>query len=182
MNLKSVCGLVGGLTCALTCALPSQGAVAALKPEKVSVAEAKKTKVYVLDGVIVGGDWAIDSFKVSGIRRAANPGYERIVVDLEGSRAGEPVALERPPYYHVAVSHGAKRVVVTILGRNQLTLAPDKVAAAFKKSKLISSVDLMPMMEKDRWSFVMNLRAPGSVEVFELALPTRIILDVKAGK
>ena len=155
-------------------------ALSAIKPDQVFVADAKKNKSYVGNGVIVGGDWAIDDFTVSGIRRASNAGYERIVIDLEGNRSGEPAAVDRPPYYHVAISPEPKRVIVTILGKPRLGFDPSKVSSAFKKSALVNKVELLPLVERDRWSFVLNLKRAGSVEVFELNHPTRIILDLKA--
>ena len=155
-------------------------AISAVKPDQVFVADAKKSKSYVGNGVVVGGDWAIDDFTVSGIRRASNAGYERIVIDLEGNRAGEPAAVDRPPYYHVAISPELKRVVITIMGKPRLGFDPGKVSLAFKKSALVNKVELLPLVEKDRWTFVMDLKRAGSVEVFELVKPTRIILDLAA--
>jgi hypothetical protein len=153
---------------------------AALKTEKIFIAEAKKSKTYIRGGVIVGGDWAIDDFAVTGIRRAANSGFERIVVDLDGNRAGEPAALDRPPYYHVSIMPELKRLVVTVVGKPKIALDPAKITAVFKKSQTVSKVELLPMVEKDRWSFVLHLKQATGVEVFELTKPTRIILDLQA--
>lgn len=158
----------------------SSAAVAGLKPDHVFVADAKKSKSYIGDGVIVGGDWAIDQVVVSGIRRAANPGYERVVIDLEANRGGESAVMDRPPYYHVAVSGQSKRVVVTVMGKTKLSFDIKKVAAAFEKSILVEKVELLPLIEKDRWAFALNLKQAGSVEVFELSKPTRIILDLQS--
>ena len=167
-------------TLAIVSVFDSAAAISAIKPDQVYVADAKKNKSYVGNGVIVGGDWAIDDFTVSGIRRAPNVGYERVVIDLAGNRGGEPAAMDRPPYYHVAISPESKRIVVTIMGKPRLGFDPAKVSAAFKKSGLVSKVELLPLVERDRCSFVMNLKRAGSVEVFELNKPTRIILDLQA--
>jgi hypothetical protein len=160
----------------------SVAAISGVKPDQVFVADAKKNKSYVGNGVIVGGDWAIDDFTVAGIRRASNLGYERVVIDLEGNRGGEPAAVDRPPYYHVAVSPESKRVVVTIMGKPRLGFDPGKITSTFKRSSAVSKVELLPLVERDRWSFVMHLRKPSSVEVFELTKPTRIIVDLQAAK
>src|SRR4051812_48093578 len=98
------------LIASLLAALVSAQAAAALKPEKVHVADAKKTEAYIQDGMIVGGDQAIDDVVVKDIRRAANAGFERIVIDLEGNRGGEPAAISRPPYFQLAVSPEEKRL------------------------------------------------------------------------
>lgn len=160
--------------------LDGVAAISGIKPDQIYVADAKKSKSYVGNGVIVGGDWAVDDFTVSGVRRATNAGYERVVIDLEGNRGGEAVLVDRPPYYHVAISPESKRVVVTIMGKPRLGFDPSKVSAAFKKSALVNKVELLPLVERDRWSFVMDLKRAGSVEVFELSKPTRIILDLQA--
>ena len=69
---------------------------AELRPEKVYVAENRKTQTYIKDGLIVGGDQAIQDVIVKDIRRAKNPLFERIVIDLEGNQGGEPAVIQRP--------------------------------------------------------------------------------------
>lgn len=155
---------------------------AVIQSDKVHVADGKKTQVYIKDGLFVGGDRAIDDVIVKDIRRAANPGYDRIVIDLEGNRQGEPSAVERPPYYQVAVSPEEKRLVFTVWGSPKLQFDSKKVVAAFKKSTVIEKVELFPRLEDDSWTFSMNLRAGTPVEVFELSNPIRIIVDVKTPK
>jgi hypothetical protein len=96
-------------------------ALADLRPEKIHTADAKKNQFYIRDGLIVGGDKAIDEVVVKEIRRATNPGYERIVIDLEGNRGGEPVAIQRPPYFQVSVTPDEKRLVFTLWGKPKLS-------------------------------------------------------------
>ena len=99
----------------------SAPALAELRPDKVHVADAKKNLSYIRDGLFVGGDKAIDDVVVKDIRRAANPGgFERVVIDLQGTKNGEPAAIPRPPYYQVAVTPDEKRIVFTIWGKPKL--------------------------------------------------------------
>lgn len=150
-----------------------------LKPESVYVADNRKTKAYLYDGMVTGGDRAIDDALVLGIRHAFNKGFERMVIDLEGNRNGEPTAIERPPYYQVAVSPEYKRVTFTVWGKPKLAFDSKKVVRSFKKSKLVKRVELLPLLEKDRWMFSLEFRREPKIEVFELGSPVRIIVDFK---
>lgn len=154
-------------------------ASAALKPEAVHTADSKKTKAYIRDGLFVGGDRAIDEVVVRDIRRAANPGFERLVIDLEGNRGGEPAAIARPPYFHVAVSPDEKRLVFTLWGRPKLAFDSEKVIRAFKRSPIVESVELLPRLDDAMWTFVVGLKDGRPVEVFELGNPVRIIVDIR---
>ena len=155
-------------------------ALASVQAEKVFVAEAKKNGHYLQDGLITGGDQAVDGVLVREIRRANNGTYERWVVDLEGTRRGEPVAIARPPYYQVAVNAEEKRLVFTVFGNPRLGFDARKVLQQLKKSPFVESVDLMPKLEDESWTFVVAMKAPRPVEVFELGKPVRVIIDFKA--
>lgn len=156
-------------------------ALAVLQPEKIHTADGKKTQAYVHDGLFVGGDRAIDDVTVTDIRHASNSKYERVVIDLAVSKSGEPAAIERPPFYQVAVSPEERRLVFTIWGKPKLAFNPKKVAEAFKKSLLVSEIQLLPRVEDDSWTFVLALKTGKPVEVFELTNPARIIVDVGRG-
>jgi len=160
---------------------PAVSAAAAVEPQRVFQADGKKTKRYLADGVVVGGDAAIQSVRVKEIRRAANlEGFERIVIDLEASRAdGEPTALARPPYYQVSINPEERRLIYTLWGKPQLDFNAPKVVEAFKKSPVIQSVELLPPVHSDQWSFVLNLKTGRPAEVFDLSGPARIITDIR---
>ena len=171
-------------TCLLTGAMAGAWAGAAraeLRPDKVHVADSKKNQSYIRDGLITGGDKAIDEVVVKDIRRAANPGYERIVIDLEGTHDGEAAAIPRPPFYQISVTPDEKRIVVTIWGKPRLAFDSKRVVASFKKSSVIQDVQLMPRVEENTWSFVFGMKGDSPVEVFELTNPVRIIMDIKGG-
>jgi hypothetical protein len=150
-----------------------------LKPDKVHVSDTKKDNYYIHDGLFVGGDRAIDEVAITDIRRANSAKFERVVIDLEGTQMGEPSAIPRPPFYQVAVSPDEKRLVVTVWGKPRLEFDAKKAVASFAKSANFSSVSLLPKVEEDSWTFVMNLKSDRPVEVFELTHPVRVIVDVQ---
>ncbi len=155
---------------------------AGLTPDALKVADGKKTQAYLKDGVVVGGDRAIGNCIIRDIRRASNGDYERVVIDLEGSLNGEPAAIPRPPFFQAAITPDEKRVVLSIWGAPELRFEAQKVISSFRKSQLISKVDLLPKVEPEVWTFALNLKSDAAVEVFELSSPTRIILDVRDAK
>ena len=57
-----------------------------IRPEKVYVAENRKTQTYIKDGLISGGDSTIQDVVIKDIRRAKNPLFDRIVIDLQGAK------------------------------------------------------------------------------------------------
>ncbi len=152
---------------------------AALRPESVHVADAKKMQAYVRDGMFVGGDRTINDVTVKDIRRASNAGFERIVIDMEGNRDGEPVAIQRPPYFQISVSPEERRLIFSVWGSPKLGFDAKKVVSAFRRSKAIDRVELLPKLDKKSWTFVMGLKTSQPVEVFELSNPVRIIVDVR---
>ena len=154
-------------------------AQADLRPEKIHVADMKKNNFYVRDGLFVGGDKAIDNVTVRDIRRAGNPQFERVVIDLEGTQMGETAAIPRPPYFQVAVNPEEKRLVVTVFGKLKLGFDAKRSAQMFAKSANFHSISFFPKLEGDSWTFSMNLKTGNPVEVFELTNPVRIIVDVK---
>jgi hypothetical protein len=165
----SMCGLI---------TLSSQ-ANAEVRPDRVHVADAKKSLSYVHDGLFVGGDRAIESVMVKDIRRAPNAGYERIVIDLDLNQQGEAARLSRPPFYQLAVNGDEKRLVFTLWGNPSLSFDAKKLVQAFRKSQIVKNLVLYPKVEDQTWTFVMELQKSAPVEVFELSEPARIIFDIK---
>lgn len=163
----------------LAALIGANSSLGAIRPDKVWIAEGKKTERYLSDGLYTGGDRRIDEVAITEIRRATNKGFERIVIDLEGSRKGEPVAIPRPPYYQVAVSPEERRLVFTIWGRPRLDFNAKKVIQAFRKSAVVERVELLPRLEEHSWTFALSLKSGKSVEVFELTNPVRVILDIR---
>jgi hypothetical protein len=166
----------------LTISAITSAAQADLRPEKVYIAENRKTQTYIKDGLIVGGDQAIQDVTIKDIRRAKNPLFERIVIDLEGNRSGEPAAIQRPPYYQISVTPDEKRMVFTVWGKPKLGLDGKKVTASFKKSEWVQGIELFPKVERDSWTFALDMKSEQAVEVFELSDPVRIIIDIRNSK
>ncbi len=145
-------------------------ASAALEPSAVREVLTKKTETYLKEGIFAGGDREIRSGLVKGIRRAANGGFERVVIDLDSVGA---------PYYQVAVEPAQRRILVTLFGSLRLGIDAKKIVAAFKKSPVVSQVEFFPRVEEDAWIFALHLKTAVPVEVFELGAPTRIVFDLK---
>lgn len=177
MKLKPIFWCVA----AMSWASGAFASVPTLRPEIVHTADSRKRDQYVKDGIIVGGDRTLDDVIVMDIRRAKNPSYERIVLDIQANRDGDAAAVSRPPYYQVAMSPDLQRLTVTVWGKPKLAFNSKRVLSSFKKSELIRKVELYPLLEKDRWTFSIELSGkPGGrgVEVFELSNPVRVILDI----
>ena len=127
--------------------LSAFSAVRNLSPSNVVTASGKKTNHFIKEGIITGGDRMINDVIVLDIRHGGKGGFERIVLDVEGNHQGEPVAVERPPYYQVRVSPIEKMLVYTVWGGPKLAFDPKKVLKAFKKSRFVKKVELYPILE-----------------------------------
>lgn len=153
--------------------------ISGIKPEKVHQADSTKSHAYIQDGLVVGGHRAIQNVVIRDFRYAINSDFERIVLDLEGSRGGGPAAIAKPPYYQVAISPEMQRIVFTLFGSPKLAFDVKKSLQSTKRSKAISKVEFFPMLESDRWTFVLHLKDGYPAEIFELKSPTRVIVDLK---
>jgi hypothetical protein len=139
-----------------------------------------KKNVYTSDGSTSGGDRSSSSFRVSQIRVAANPaGYDRLVVEIQGNSGGEKTSLTRPPFYMVENDPSNKRIVVTVYGKAKLDFSRLSAAQQAKKTHTVSKLEYLPVLDSDRWSFVVHTQVPVKSEVFELSEPSRIIIDLK---
>ncbi len=139
-----------------------------------------KKNLYYQDGTVTGGDRNSSDFRVSQIRIAPNPaGYDRMVIDLAGNVSGDKSALARPPYYQVELDSVLKLVHVTLYGKPKLEFSTQATAKAVKKTHHLTSVELLPLVEQDRWTFTLHTRPKVKIEVFELTEPARIIVDFK---
>jgi hypothetical protein len=139
-----------------------------------------KRNAYTAEGSISGGDRASSDFRVSQIRVAANPaGYDRLVIDLQGSEAGEKSELTRPPFSMVENDPSNKRLTITLYGKAKLDFSRQSSTQQAKKTKHISKLDFLPILDNDRWSFVVQTKVPVKAEVFELSSPARVIVDLK---
>ena len=153
-----------------------------LRPERIHVAESRKTKAYIQEGLVTGGFGKVDNFIVKDIRWAKNGPFERIVVDLGGYTQGEETELNRPPYFQVALSPEENRMTLSLSGKAKLSFNSNKVIASFKKSKFVEQVTLLPLIEGVPWTCVFQLKPEVMVETFELGQPVRVILDLQPKK
>lgn len=157
----------------------SYAAIGKFSPDLVRTAEPRKSSAYLKHGLFVGGDRDITDVVVSGIRHSKGTDYERVVIDLVGNKQGDPVAIQRPPYYQIAVNPELRRLVVTLWGKMKLEFDPLKTSSIGQKSNVLKGLSLFPLLEQDRWSFEIKMKSEAPVEVFELSDPVRIIVDVR---
>lgn len=164
------------------CGASSFAAIGKFSPDLVRTAEPRKSSAYLKHGLFVGGDRDITDVVVQGIRHSKGSDYERVVIDLVGNKQGDPVAIQRPPYYQIAVNPELRRLMVTLWGKMKLEFDPMKIAQVGqgkKSSNLLKGFSLFPPLEQDRWSFEIKLKSEAPVEVFELSDPVRIIVDIR---
>lgn len=139
-----------------------------------------KKNVYLSEGTFSGGDRMSSDFRITNVRVAANPaGYDRLVVDLLGNEGAMKTSLSRPPFYMVENDPGNKRVLVTVFGRAKLDFSSQASIQSAKKTKHVSKLEFLPIVDADRWIFTIHTQTPVKAEVFELTEPARIIIDLK---
>ena len=139
-----------------------------------------KKNAYTGEGSISGGDRATSDFRVSQIRVAANPaGYDRIVLEIEGNEGGEKSLVSTPPFYLVENDPSNKLVIVTLYGKSKLDFSRQTATQQARKTKYISKLDFLAVVDEDRWTWTIHTQVPVKTEVFELSNPARIIIDLK---
>lgn len=148
---------------------------AALDSSQVHPTEMKKTNTYVQKGIFMGGSATVKEAMVEDIRRARNPGYERVVIDLKEMDQDAATS----PYYQVAIEPETRRVVVSLFGRIRSNFSVPKTKALFLKSPVVNRIELYPQADPEVWMASFQLKDAPAVEVFELASPRRLILDFK---
>ncbi len=153
--------------------------IPSLNPQLYQETQYKKTDHYFTEAVVQGGDPGVNQTGVLNLRRAAHQGDERIVIDLESSRDGASLAVDRLPYHQIAVRPAEKRIEVTIWGQIQLKFDLQKVVKVFQKSKVYDSIEILPVFDEDRWTLVLNVKQSRPVQVFQLTHPARLIIDAK---
>lgn len=131
-----------------------------------------KRNVYLQEGAVSGGDRLSSDVKISNVRIASNPaGYDRVVVDFS--------KLDRPPFFLVENDPGNRRVMVTLYGKVKADFSSQSAIQAARKTRTLSSIDFLPQVEADRYSFALSSKNPMKSEVFELTAPARLIIDLK---
>jgi hypothetical protein len=139
-----------------------------------------KREVYLKEGSFTGGDRNSSDFRVKEIRLAANPaGYDRVVIDFAGNSVSGKSELARPPFYIVELNPENKRVQVTLFGKPKLDFSSQSSIQAARKTKLVSKLEFIPIVNSDRWTWSIETKAPVKAEVFELSNPARVIIDLK---
>lgn len=151
-----------------------------ISPEKIHLAEHRKNKFYITEGLFTGGDGRVKEIIVKNIYRSfKNPQLERITIDLKNNEDKEIIALPRPPFYQVSLNSAEKRIIVTLWGNPEIAFHPKNTTASFRLSPIIKQIALLPQLEEGLWTFVFELKNRISLEVFELSQPLQIVLDLQ---
>ena len=158
----------------------SSPAFAQFKSENFRQALKLKKEFYLKDGTFTGGDRNSADFRVKDIRIAQSPaGYDRVVLELSGNAKGEKISLSRPPFYLIELNSTARLITITLYGKPKLEFSIPNALQATRKSKTITKVNFIPLVNEDRWIWTIETQVPVKTEVFELSDPARIILDLK---
>lgn len=157
----------------------STAAAAPIRPSHRHEAGHNKMGKYATEGYFIGGDRTVTSAKLLDIRRAkSNDGFERIVLDLAALGADRSSV----PYFQVTAAPEEGRFVLSIWANVLFDFEPAKINKTFAKSAHFKKVSIMPRLEEGLTiiEFALNPEFKGKpkFEVFRLASPARIIMDV----
>jgi hypothetical protein len=150
----------------------------AFAPSKVFVADTKKNHFYIQDGVFIGGDRMVSDAAVKSVRRSVNGKAERIVVDIQ--RLSSSSVLQKVPFFQVALDRMQNRISLTLSGNIQDAFDISPLEQAFRLSKLISQLILVPKMDIQPWTLLYQLESVCEMEVFELIEPSRVVIDLRS--
>ena len=139
-----------------------------------------KKELYREEATYTGGDRTTSDFRIQAIRISPQkPNFDRVVLDFAGNQNGEAVAVARPPYYQVEINSAKQLLWVTVYGKPKLAFNTEQTKRSAGKTKSIATIDLLPVVDQDRWTFSVPLKSGIKAEVFELTEPARLIIDLK---
>jgi len=140
-------------------------------------AEKTKKNRYFNSAVIKGGEFTQGLVRLGAIRRGLNSkGFERVVLDFD---SGSTKA-RRASYFQVSIK--PKIIVISLKGVDSMTLEADQLKEEFRKSRFVDSIEIFPAFKALEVDIQLRLRRALPVEVFELADPGRLVLDLKVVK
>lgn len=138
-----------------------------------------KTNAYKTEGFFAGGQRSVTAVKLKDVRHSSNKGsFERIVFDLE------PMVEDtvKMPFFQVQLSPDEGRMVLSIWADVQYDFNAKKTEKLFSKSPHFKKMNIVPRVEDGLATveFLINTakNKKPKVEVFQLAQPPRIIIDV----
>jgi hypothetical protein len=167
-------GLVLGLF------LGSVAQASPMRPSERHDAGPTKVSKYFSEGFFIGGERSVTSARLKDIRRAnSKEGFERLVLDLEPSGENKKTL----PHFQVQAAPGEGRLILSIWADVQYDFDSGRIKKSFAKSRHIKQLNVLPRIEEGLTiiEFVLKAQASGKkqkFEVFHLANPSRIIVDV----
>ncbi len=137
-----------------------------------------KKKIYISQGSFTAGSSETKRAILTEIKVAKNPeGYVRWVLTSVDNVAGETGPLSIPPYTVVENRYDERKTIVTLFGNLTLKSKIEDAVTQAKKTGLFEDIDLLPVLEKDRWTFTIRHKKQLKLEVFQLSNPARVVLD-----
>ncbi|MBI3555534.1 MAG: hypothetical protein HY074_04650 [Deltaproteobacteria bacterium] len=155
-------------------------ASAVIRPSQRHEAGGNKTGRYISEGFFAGGEHTVTTAKLKDIRRAkSNEGFERIVFDLDPQVDDK----ESVPYFQVQAAPEEGRFVMSIWANVQYDFDSAHVSKNFAKSAHFKRLNVIPRLEEGLTIIEFTLapeagKKTPKFEVFRLAHPARIIMDV----
>ncbi len=136
------------------------------------------------DGVFIGGK-AGSGISLLNVRRFYSPKkhLERVVIEV-GDKDANP-HLKELGYFQVSLDKQHKRIVVDLAQLKLSRVSERAVQRLFKKSPIVSEVNLTLDPEDKAATLVLNLKHPVRMEVFQKTKanePGRIVIDYMLAK
>lgn len=151
-----------------------------LRPSQRHDAGGAKTGRYISEGFFAGGERAVTSAVLKDIRRAkSGEGFERIVLDLESHSENK----DSVPYFQVQAAPEEGRFILSIWANVAYDFNAPRVWKMFGKSAHFKRLNVIPRLEEGLTIVEFTLspavaKKKPKFEVFRLARPARIIMDV----
>lgn len=162
----------------LSLALASSSASAAIQLSQRHDAANAKTGKYINEGFFAGGQKSVTSARLKDIR-VGGSGYERVVLDLEGSAEDKSAV----PYFQVQAAPKEGHVIISIWSDIAYDYNGKQIQKAFAKSKFVKRVNVIPRLEEGLTMIELVLQPNKTdknfkYEAFYLTKPARLIVDM----
>ena len=113
-------------------------------------------------GTTIGGQ-ARDEFSLLAIRNEPSEKGERLVLSY-GDRFGKPLKGE-PGYFHVAIDHGAKRLVIDLAQMQMTAVGPQDLSKILANSKLVATSEMSMDPIDSSTNITLHYKVPVKVKV-----------------
>lgn len=138
-----------------------------------------KTNRYLSEmGAVEGGESA-DGCDLRNIRWGKQPGFERVVLDIDqGAYQEKGLPVQVPCYFKIKYEFYPYRFTVLLSGIR----ARNAKYQQFTGSGLIQGTYLIPYLDDAGIMFAVALKKPVEYEIFEMHNPGRIVIDLRENR